>query len=227
MPSTGVATATTTKPLRRKITFVLIAVALVGLWFLFRQYNPYEHNFFPKCPIYSVTGYQCPGCGAQRAMHFLSNAQLEKALHENFLLVVSIPYLLFGFIVEYLPTSKFRGDDPQALLRLDGSLDRLWPDHRLVGVAECDLRTGIFFLAFGLLRNGGHGNPKRTAFRIAKPRKTEVKFRKCHFRWGHFRKTPLCKGGRGTSNLRLPPPKPSPGGGFNFRRPSFDLATWG
>lgn len=87
---------------------MLVGFGLIGLWFLFRYYNPYEHNFFPKCPIYVSTGYQCPGCGTQRALHFLTNFEISKALHENFLLIVSIPYLLFGFIVEYLPTSKFR-----------------------------------------------------------------------------------------------------------------------
>lgn len=56
-----------------------------------------QTNFFPQCPFHWLTGYDCPGCGSQRAIHDLLNLQFTKAFHQNALLMVSIPYLLLGF----------------------------------------------------------------------------------------------------------------------------------
>jgi len=67
--------------------------------YLYRTYNPIEVGFFPKCPVYQTTGYKCPGCGSQRAVHFLLNGQMSQALNANPLLVISIPYLLGGFLL--------------------------------------------------------------------------------------------------------------------------------
>ena len=74
----------------------------------YRQFNPYEHDFFPKCPLYQVSGYQCPGCGSQRALHHLTHGDWRGALGENFLLVVGIPYLVLGFFLEWMPVSVQR-----------------------------------------------------------------------------------------------------------------------
>lgn len=93
---------------RRKLIFVLVALVVVGGWLFFRTYNPYEHPYFLRCPIKGVTGYDCPGCGSQRTLHFLSNFQLRQAFHENMLIVVALPYLLLGFALEYMPRSKGR-----------------------------------------------------------------------------------------------------------------------
>lgn len=41
-----------------------------------------------------LTGLECPGCGAQRAIHSLLNGDFVSALHFNVLTVIAIPYLL-------------------------------------------------------------------------------------------------------------------------------------
>lgn len=71
-----------------------------GLVFIYKNYNPLESAFFPKCPFRVATGLECPGCGSQRAVHQLLNFNLFNALKENLLLVISIPYLLLGIIFE-------------------------------------------------------------------------------------------------------------------------------
>lgn len=89
---------------------MLVAVGLVALGVVFYRYNPYEHDVFPKCPFYVATGYQCPGCGSQRALHSLTHLDLGSAFRENFLMVLSIPYLLMGFFFEYVYTpASLRG----------------------------------------------------------------------------------------------------------------------
>jgi quinol-cytochrome oxidoreductase complex cytochrome b subunit len=48
---------------------------------------------------------KCPGCGSQRAIHFLSNFDIVNAIKENVILVVAIPYLLASSIVDLINRS--------------------------------------------------------------------------------------------------------------------------
>ncbi len=58
---------------------LLILISVMAV--LFFVLNPEEYKLFPRCIFNSVTGYYCPGCGSQRAIHDL--------LHFNFLGVVN------------------------------------------------------------------------------------------------------------------------------------------
>jgi len=49
------------------------------------------------CPLHSVTGLWCPGCGATRGMHALLNGHLVQALGFNLLLVAIVPLALYGW----------------------------------------------------------------------------------------------------------------------------------
>ena len=69
---------------------------------LYRTYNPCENIYFPKCPFRELTGLKCPGCGSQRAIHYLLNIDIPNASKENGLLVFSIPYLLTGLVFDLL-----------------------------------------------------------------------------------------------------------------------------
>ena len=75
-----------------------IAVVIVGsVLFLF---NPAETGVFPRCPFLMLTGYECPGCGSQRAIHALLHGDIIKAWDYNPLLVIAVPYIILGFIAE-------------------------------------------------------------------------------------------------------------------------------
>ena len=41
-----------------------------------------------------LTGWDCPACGGQRALHSLLHGRVGEALHFNPFLVVSVPYFL-------------------------------------------------------------------------------------------------------------------------------------
>lgn len=77
--------------LRTGILAVFVVLAVV-----YREYDPGEGYLFPKCPFHMLSGYDCPGCGSQRAVHDLLNLDLKGAFNANALLVLSIPYLLIG-----------------------------------------------------------------------------------------------------------------------------------
>jgi hypothetical protein len=87
----------------RKILKWSIGIIIVAIFaLLYRINDPARSNYFPKCPFYKLTGYKCPGCGSQRAIHHLLNAEFYQAFKENALLVISIPYLLTGFTFDLI-----------------------------------------------------------------------------------------------------------------------------
>jgi hypothetical protein len=80
--------------INKKIIFCLTGIAIVGLVIVYGRFDPGDSYLFPKCPFKVSTGYSCPGCGSQRAIHEILNLRIGNAIKANALLVVSIPYLL-------------------------------------------------------------------------------------------------------------------------------------
>jgi len=76
------------------VKWVIIFGLFSIIFIIYRYFNPYNYTFYPECIFYKLTGYKCPGCGSQRAIHYLLNFDIGKTFQENGLLVVSIPYIL-------------------------------------------------------------------------------------------------------------------------------------
>lgn len=91
-----------------KLKWFLLGIVLILLLILYKVYNPNYNNLFPKCPLFVYTGIKCPGCGSQRAIHHLLNFEILKAINNNILAVIFIPYILLGFAFELIkkPTQK-------------------------------------------------------------------------------------------------------------------------
>jgi len=86
----------------KKHYHLIIGIVLLGILMLvYKFFNPMYYSFFPKCPFYALTGYKCPGCGSQRAIHYLLNFDLHNAWRQNFLLIIAIPYIITGLLFEY------------------------------------------------------------------------------------------------------------------------------
>jgi len=85
-----------------------IFIALTGLIIIYKIFNPSDSNYFPKCIFHELTGYKCPGCGSQMAIHSLLNLDIKTAISENILLVFAIPYMITGFIFDLVknPNAK-------------------------------------------------------------------------------------------------------------------------
>ena len=79
----------------------IIMAIIVGVY-LYSQYNPEEYNIFPKCPVYTITGYKCPGCGSQRAFHNLFQGNFLTAFTYNPFMILLVPYVLLGIFIEYV-----------------------------------------------------------------------------------------------------------------------------
>lgn len=76
------------------IFLIIIFVLAVLFYFL----NPAEHEIFPKCIFHSVTGYHCPGCGSQRAIHSLLHLNFTSVVHNNFLFLPAMLVLMYHYI---------------------------------------------------------------------------------------------------------------------------------
>ena len=83
----------------KKWIFVVIILVIMGYYFFL---NPYEQEyFFISCPFYKITGYQCPGCGCQRAFHELLHLNFKEAFHQNALVLFGIPYFSLIFFTSF------------------------------------------------------------------------------------------------------------------------------
>ena len=83
------------------VTF-FVATALFILFYI----DPNVYPFFPKCPFLVLTGFECPGCGSQRAIHQLLHFNIAGAFRHNPLIVLYLPYVLLGIYLEYLGGNK-------------------------------------------------------------------------------------------------------------------------
>lgn len=75
-------------------------VALVAAVYFY--FDPEGSVIFPKCPFLSLTGYQCPGCGSQRAIHALLHGDIGAAWGYNAALVMFLPVIALLIMAEAL-----------------------------------------------------------------------------------------------------------------------------
>jgi hypothetical protein len=94
---------------KKLIKWIIAFSVLGGLVLVYSLFNPENNAYFPKCIFKSLTGFKCPGCGSQRAIHHILNFQIAEALRNNLLLVISIPYIITGFVFDLVkkPGAKF------------------------------------------------------------------------------------------------------------------------
>jgi len=91
---------------KKIIFFCLVIIVFVPLLIIYGKLNPENSPLFPKCPFRILTSYECPGCGSQRAIHYLLNLKIGSAIQANALLVLSIPYILLLFLAELLKSKS-------------------------------------------------------------------------------------------------------------------------
>lgn len=64
-------------------------------------FNPAETVWMPKCPVHLLTGFECPGCGSQRALHALLHGDISGAFRSNAILFLIIPVVAVMAIAEF------------------------------------------------------------------------------------------------------------------------------
>lgn len=110
------------------------AVMAAGSGFV-AYFDPTKANFFPVCPLYSLTGLACPGCGLTRGFHALFHGDILTALDFNALIPIWAAIFAWVFVSFIFLAVRGRGL-------------KMWPTHPNV------LWTFmIVLLVFGVVRN--------------------------------------------------------------------------
>jgi hypothetical protein len=108
-----------------------MAAGASAVWY----FEPVTSGLFPACPLYSLTGFACPGCGMTRGFHALFHGDFITALDFN--AMIPLVTIFFGYWFLSLVFTAVRGRGFGFGKMSAG----------LVG------STLILLLAFGVLRN--------------------------------------------------------------------------
>ena len=122
-------------PATERVTAGGAVVAMAAAGAVGAYFDPVTAGFFPVCPLYTLTGYACPGCGLTRGFHALFHGDVLTALDFNALTPV------WAVIFAYVWVSML-------LLAVRGRGLPMWPTHPTV--------LWVFFITlvvFGVLRN--------------------------------------------------------------------------
>lgn len=65
--------------------------------------KPGHAAWLPPCPLHTLTGFFCPGCGSTRALYLLLHGHLVAALGENALAVLLLPFVLYELVAVLTP----------------------------------------------------------------------------------------------------------------------------
>lgn len=114
--------------------------AFFGALVLLYLFSPTEHAFYPRCLLHSATGLSCPGCGSLRAMHQLLHGNVSGAFRLNPLLLVVMPVLAGGALVEWVRSRK-------------GTAGATWPPWTWLRHPAWVWSWVAVIVAFGVLRN--------------------------------------------------------------------------
>ena len=114
---------------RKMVAVLCIAAILMALLILYGLFDPEQSRWFPQCLFFKLTGWRCPGCGAQRAIHQLLHGNIAAAFRYNALLVCFIPpvavLLTAGLLRERCPR-LYRASHHPAILWSFAILTLLW-----------------------------------------------------------------------------------------------------
>lgn len=88
-----------TKQRTNIIYLFFLCTAVVGILLLYFFVYPLYARYFPKCIFYTSTGLYCPGCGSQRALISLLHGDIKTALHDNFLAVCLLPFIVYALTI--------------------------------------------------------------------------------------------------------------------------------
>jgi hypothetical protein len=92
----------------------IIPVIVCGLLLVFYLLDPVESALFPRCPFNQLTGWYCPGCGSQRAIHSFLHFSFRDAIAYNFLVFPAALLILYHYMHGWL-NRIFRWNLPNVL----------------------------------------------------------------------------------------------------------------
>jgi hypothetical protein len=97
----------------RQPAFVLGVVAAASAYVY--AVDPNAHTTTPPCPLFALTGLDCPACGGTRAVHALLHGDVGQAFDHNVLALVLLPLAAYALVAwavgkagHHLPMFRWR-----------------------------------------------------------------------------------------------------------------------
>ena len=91
-------------PRRYHIAAAALVAGVAGV--VLYAFSPEAYGFYPRCPLYVLTGLQCAGCGTLRAAHSLLHGDIAQAIAFNPVLVVAAPLMA---LLLFKPALAYKG----------------------------------------------------------------------------------------------------------------------
>lgn len=88
--------------MRRNLPLILTLTVIAAIGIFYFLIDPGATEWVPRCPLHSLTGLDCPGCGSQRMLHSLLHGDLTGAWKANPFLLLSLPLIVALLILEIL-----------------------------------------------------------------------------------------------------------------------------
>ncbi len=86
--------------LMRKFFVISLSIIFpIIIIILYYFYNEANSGWSVQCLFHQITGLQCPGCGGQRALHYLLHGKFLTALRYNVLFVLFMPFFIYLYII--------------------------------------------------------------------------------------------------------------------------------
>ena len=87
------------RPIAGRVALCLVGViVLIAVAVYYYRHDPGRGGL--PCTFKLLTGYDCPGCGSQRALHALLHGRVAEALHFNPLVFIAAPAAVMYIVVE-------------------------------------------------------------------------------------------------------------------------------
>ena len=99
--------------MRRNIIKFFLLTIIAVLFFLL---DPTQNQLFPRCAFNALTGYYCPGCGSQRAIHNLLHLNIAGVVSNNFLFLPAVLAIAYHYLHPLL-NNKFGWKLPNILYK--------------------------------------------------------------------------------------------------------------
>ncbi|MDE6161123.1 MAG: DUF2752 domain-containing protein [Muribaculaceae bacterium] len=88
---------------RQKATAAAIIAIAAAVCVYYYFVDPAAAGAAPRCVLRAATGYDCPGCGTQRALHALLHGRLSEAWNFNPAAFVAVPLAAAYAVAEAVP----------------------------------------------------------------------------------------------------------------------------
>lgn len=102
------------RPASRTYIAIAAGIVLAAILCLYYFLDPSTQEFMPKCAIHSLTGFNCPSCGNQRALHSFMHGDFLPAVRYNVFALYSVPYFVAVIVCSLV---RFRSPRMQRMAR--------------------------------------------------------------------------------------------------------------